>query len=182
MLSYTQEERQLAVLGAMKCGAHVLAACMSWDVIPGLLRHYSPFLQICLLLDDMVSRRHATIDVHDDAYYLMDRGSLNGCQINDVTVPAFVGVRLNAGDSIVIGKATYICMEVDERCVCASALQLRFVVRGRVTASPATSKKRMRSQSAQEGTVPPPHLDPWRRGVFRDASHVTRVQGGAARG
>jgi hypothetical protein len=74
----------------------------------------------------------------------MDLGSLNGCQINDVTVPAFVGVRLNAGDSMVIGKATYICMEVHERCVCSSALELRFVVRGHVTASTATSKNKMR--------------------------------------
>jgi hypothetical protein len=125
------------------------ATCMSWDVIP---RHYSPFLQICLLLDDMVSRRHAIIDVHDDAYYLTDLGSLNGCHINDVTVPAFVGVRLNAGDSVVLGAATYICMQVDERCECSSALELWFVVRGHVTASTATSKNKMRSQSAQEGT------------------------------
>ena len=48
----------------------------------------------------------------------MDLGGLNGSQINEVMVGSCVGVRLNAGDVIVIGAATFICMEVDERCVC----------------------------------------------------------------
>ena len=135
----------------MKYGNHVFCCLPFIGCDTG---HDSPFLQICLLLDDMVSRRHAVVRVHDDAYYLMDLGSLNGCQINEATVPPFVGVRLNAGDSIVLGAATYICMQADERCVCVQLrvrLELRFVVRGHVTASTAPSKKKLRSQSAQEG-------------------------------
>ena len=90
----------------MKYGDHVFCCLHVTGCDTG---HDSPFLQICLLLDDMVSRRHAVVRVHDDAYYLMDLGSLNGCQINEATVPPFVGVRLNAGDSIVLRAATYIC-------------------------------------------------------------------------
>ena len=51
-------------------------------------------------------------------YYFIDLGGLNGSQINEFMVGSCVGVRLNAGDVIVIGSTTFICMEVDERCVC----------------------------------------------------------------
>jgi pSer/pThr/pTyr-binding forkhead associated (FHA) protein len=81
----------------------------------------------------MVSRKHAVVEFHDNAYvtpflqyfcnilrryYYKDLGGLNGSQINEFMVGSCVGVRLNAGDVIVIGSTTFICMEVDERCVC----------------------------------------------------------------
>jgi pSer/pThr/pTyr-binding forkhead associated (FHA) protein len=70
-------------------------------------------------MDEMVSRKHAVVDAHDDAYYFTDLGGLNGSSINEAIVPAFVGVRLNARDVVLLGKTKYICMEIDERCVCS---------------------------------------------------------------
>ncbi len=72
--------------------------------------------QICLLMDDTVSRKHAVIRFHDDAYYLIDLGSSNGSSINQVAASSWVGVRLSAGDDIEIGATTFLCCETDERC------------------------------------------------------------------
>lgn len=74
------------------------------------------FSQISLLLDVTASRKHAIVHFHDDAYYLMDLGAFNGSQINQVTVPSWVGVRLSAGDDIRIGSTGFTVLDMDERC------------------------------------------------------------------
>lgn len=96
------------------------AAALSQDV-PQIL----PTYQISLLLDDSVSRKHAVISHHDGAYYYMNLLALNGSRINGQQAPAWVGVRLNFGDTLEIGCSTFICLEMDERC-CEAALVLIF--------------------------------------------------------
>jgi predicted component of type VI protein secretion system len=63
--------------------------------------------QICLLLDEMVSRKHAVVNFHDGAYWLKDLGGLNGSSINGVHAPAFVGVRLFNDDVLEFGATNF---------------------------------------------------------------------------
>jgi hypothetical protein len=64
-------------------------------------------VQICLLLDEMVSRKHAVVSYHDGAYWLKDLGGLNGSSINNVHAPAFVGVRLCNDDVLEFGATNF---------------------------------------------------------------------------
>jgi len=59
-----------------------------------------------ILIDDKkASRRHATIEVSEDATFLEDQGSVNGTKVNGTEI---VGRhRLAAGDRVTIGETEW---------------------------------------------------------------------------
>jgi predicted component of type VI protein secretion system len=68
---------------------------------------FSYCFQICLLLDEMVSRKHAVVSFHDGAYWIKDLGGLNGSSINQTYAPALVGVRLHHDDVLEFGATNF---------------------------------------------------------------------------
>ena len=104
--------------------------CMHVNALSKDVPQISPVHQIALLRDDTVSRRHAVISYHDGAYYYMNLLALNGSCINGQQAPAWVGVRLNFGDTLGIGNTTFLCLEMDDRCFAAALVLIlrRFVV------------------------------------------------------
>ncbi len=55
-----------------------------------------------VFLDDVtVSRKHAVIERHDDEWFVVDRGSLNGTYVNAEQVDR---TKLTTGDEVQIGK------------------------------------------------------------------------------
>jgi hypothetical protein len=71
--------------------------------------------QICLLFDNRVSRKHAVVTYHDDAFFFLDLQGINGSLVNGVYAPAGVGVRMKLGDVLTIGSASFMCLALDER-------------------------------------------------------------------
>ncbi len=57
-----------------------------------------------------VSRRHATIEVHDDGLFLNDLGSKNGTYQNNERIT--VSRKINAGDVITIARTSLLCVPV----------------------------------------------------------------------
>ncbi|MDE6349792.1 MAG: FHA domain-containing protein [Treponemataceae bacterium] len=55
----------------------------------------------------LVSRQHAIIQKIRDAYFLRDDGSTNGTFLNDRRIPPDKYVKLNAGDKITVGSASF---------------------------------------------------------------------------
>jgi len=58
-----------------------------------------------IIPDQPVSRRHAELRYQDGEFYVYDRGSRFGTQVNGVTVPPH-GVRLTDGDQLQLGTRT----------------------------------------------------------------------------
>ena len=55
-----------------------------------------------VFLDDVtVSRKHAVVERHDDGWFVVDRGSLNGTYVNGEQVDR---TKLTTGDEVQIGK------------------------------------------------------------------------------
>ena len=55
-----------------------------------------------VFLDDVtVSRKHAVVERHDDEWFVVDRGSLNGTYVNGEQVDR---TKLTTGDEVQIGK------------------------------------------------------------------------------
>jgi hypothetical protein len=55
-----------------------------------------------IFLDDVtVSRKHAVVERHDDEWFVVDRGSLNGTYVNGEQVDR---TKLTTGDEVQIGK------------------------------------------------------------------------------
>lgn len=72
------------------------------------LNHY-PDVEI--ELDDAISRRHAEIIRHGEAYYVADSGSTNGSLLNGEALPPHEERLLAHGDRIRLGERTEIIFE-----------------------------------------------------------------------
>ncbi len=65
-----------------------------------------------VILDDLVSRRHARVFLEGDEYWIEDLNSTNGTYLNNVPIERS---PLKSGDKINIGKATIMVQETNER-------------------------------------------------------------------
>ena len=98
--------RRLGVLVLIMCGVSAIFAFYFFAVCVPLFLTCQR-LQICLLLDEMVSRKHAVVSFHDGEYWIKDLGGLNGSSINGAHAPAFMGIRLRDGDILEFGATNF---------------------------------------------------------------------------
>ena len=96
-------------------GLSYLKPCSSQDSCADFVMQASETLLGRLLLGEAphaasVSRNHARACAFSEGVWLYDVSSKNGTFVNGCRVP-FCGVRLQDGDRVVLGKATFVFME-----------------------------------------------------------------------
>lgn len=62
---------------------------------------------VCLLLDEVVSRKHARIRYHNRCFWIQDIGSSNGTWVRNQCLPQFVDVHLHPGDVVEVGLNSF---------------------------------------------------------------------------
>lgn len=62
---------------------------------------------VCILQDEMISRRHAVISFHHNRLWIRDVGGINGTFLNDSCLSQFVDIPLHLGDIIEIGASSF---------------------------------------------------------------------------
>jgi len=65
---------------------------------------------ICILQDEMVSRKHAKISKSGYNYLIHDVGSINGTFVNQKQLTKFVDQRLHFGDQVVAASVCVVCL------------------------------------------------------------------------
>eukprot|EP00294_Goniomonas_avonlea_P002208 CAMPEP_0114547736 /NCGR_PEP_ID=MMETSP0114-20121206/4616_1 /TAXON_ID=31324 /ORGANISM="Goniomonas sp, Strain m" /LENGTH=116 /DNA_ID=CAMNT_0001732297 /DNA_START=561 /DNA_END=911 /DNA_ORIENTATION=+ len=63
---------------------------------------------ICLLLDQMVSRKHVRVSFHSHHFVICDSGGVNGTYLNDACLPQFVNSNLHLGDVVELGWTRFV--------------------------------------------------------------------------
>lgn len=101
-----------------------------------------------VLVEDMVSRRHATISVNGDQVLIQDLGSTNGTFVNGERVKR---AQLNEGDRVLIGTSIIKLVTADSNAAPASSQMLEQVAAHRSTSQ-------VRSMSGTIDEVPLPDL------------------------
>jgi pSer/pThr/pTyr-binding forkhead associated (FHA) protein len=100
-----------------------------------------------VLVEDMVSRRHAKIIVTDDQIFIQDLGSTNGTFVNGEKIKR---AKLGEGDRILIGTSIIKLVAADPSSTAASPQKMEAQVRGRPTQA--------RTMSGSINEVPLPDL------------------------
>jgi len=100
-----------------------------------------------VLVEDMVSRRHAKIIVSDDQIVIQDLGSTNGTFVNGEKIKR---AKLNEGDRILIGTSIIKLVAADPASAGASLQKMEQQARGRTTQA--------RTMSGSIDEVPLPDL------------------------
>jgi len=100
-----------------------------------------------VLVEDMVSRRHAKIIVTDDQIFIQDLGSTNGTFVNGEKIKR---AKLSEGDRILIGTSIIKLVAADPSSTAASPQKMEASVRGRPTQA--------RTMSGSIDEVPLPDL------------------------
>lgn len=100
-----------------------------------------------VLVEDMVSRRHAKIIVSDDQIVIQDLGSTNGTFVNGEKIKR---AKLNEGDRILIGTSIIKLVAADPASAGASLQKMEAQARGRSTQA--------RTMSGSIDEVPLPDL------------------------
>lgn len=101
-----------------------------------------------VLVEDMVSRRHATISVNGDQVLIQDLGSTNGTFVNGERVKR---AQLNENDRVLIGTSIIKLVAADSTAVAGSSQMLEQVAAHRSTSQ-------VRSMSGTIDEVPLPDL------------------------
>jgi len=100
-----------------------------------------------VLVEDMVSRRHAKITVTDDQIFIQDLGSTNGTFVNGEKIKR---AKLNEGDRILIGTSIIQLVTADPSSTAASPQKMEASARARPTQA--------RTMSGSIDEVPLPDL------------------------
>jgi hypothetical protein len=100
-----------------------------------------------VLVEDMVSRRHAKIIVTDDQIFIQDLGSTNGTFVNGEKIKR---ARLNEGDRILIGTSIIKLVTADPSSTAASPQKMEAQAKSRPTQA--------RTMSGSIDEVPLPDL------------------------
>lgn len=100
-----------------------------------------------VLVEDMVSRRHAKIIVTDDQIFIQDLGSTNGTFVNGEKIKR---AKLSEGDRILIGTSIIKLVAADPSSTAASPQKMEASVRARPTQA--------RTMSGSIDEVPLPDL------------------------
>jgi pSer/pThr/pTyr-binding forkhead associated (FHA) protein len=100
-----------------------------------------------VLVEDMVSRRHAKIIVTDDQIFIQDLGSTNGTFVNGEKIKR---AKLNEGDRILIGTSIIKLVAADPSSTAASPQKMEASARSRPTQA--------RTMSGSIDEVPLPDL------------------------
>src|SRR5688572_20713094 len=100
-----------------------------------------------VLVEDMVSRRHAKIIVTDDQIFIQDLGSTNGTFVNGEKIKR---AKLSEGDRILIGTSIIKLVAADPSSTAASPQKMEASVRSRPTQA--------RTMSGSIDEVPLPDL------------------------
>ena len=100
-----------------------------------------------VLVEDMVSRRHAKLIITDDQIFIQDLGSTNGTFVNGEKIKR---AKLNEGDRILIGTSIIKLVAADPSSTAASPQKMEASVRGRPTQA--------RTMSGSIDEVPLPDL------------------------
>ncbi len=101
-----------------------------------------------VLVEDMVSRRHAKITVTGDQIFIQDLGSTNGTFVNGEKIKR---ARLQEGDRILIGTSIIKLVAADSAAPDAGAANLEDVAAGRRTSQ-------VRTMSGSIAEIPLPDL------------------------
>ncbi len=98
-----------------------------------------------VLMEDMVSRKHARLWIQDGKIHLEDLGSTNGTFVNGEKISKTV---VNRGDRILVGTSIMKVIETDKE-----ARKTRTDVSGQVRPDPGTSRTTMHSSRSMSGTI-----------------------------
>ena len=105
-----------------------------------------------VLIEDMVSRRHASIGLHGDEISIADVGSTNGTFVNGEKIKR---ARLKEGDRILIGTSIIKLVSVDPASQVSEAeAKNQLEKRGQMALNKTTSTSRAMSGSIEEIPLP----------------------------